>query len=324
MRGLRACAAVLAMAGMASGCGGDGDTGDGGGNGNPASVDEDRMVFDSDRTGTFEIHVMGDDGSDVEQLTDDASYDSWWPRLSPDRQRILFYRTPAGVHDTDYEQTSLWLMDADGSNVRMLRDVGEDGWALQGHGEWSPDGSSLVMFGGPGVPQIYVARADGSRPVRVTDGTGVWLDPSWSPDGTRLTFVGCPALPSDYAEFEVYTAAADGTDTPVAITDDDFRDHDPYFSPDGRRIAWLTQTSAQTPQSWNIRIADADGANQRFVTFNPDINSKPEWFSDDLIYFHRFAYGSGDGWQIYRIQPDGNGMEIVTDGHPGNNEFPDG
>ena len=36
---------------------------------------------------------------DQPALTADASFDSWWPKVSPDRSRVLFYRTPKGIHD---------------------------------------------------------------------------------------------------------------------------------------------------------------------------------------------------------------------------------
>jgi Tol biopolymer transport system component len=69
-----------------------------------------------------------DDSSAPRQLTDDPSLDSWWPRISPDRRTILFYRAPAGVHDLDATKVSLWAMDADGSNRwSFARPVWTDG-----------------------------------------------------------------------------------------------------------------------------------------------------------------------------------------------------
>src|SRR5688572_10137365 len=68
----------------------------------------DALLFDSDRTGNFEIFAMRADGTEVRQLSADVRFDSWWPRLAPDRSRVVFYRTPKGVHDTDFTQTSLW------------------------------------------------------------------------------------------------------------------------------------------------------------------------------------------------------------------------
>ncbi len=58
-------------------------------------VPKGNLVYDSNRTGTYEIFTMPADGSTSTQLTDDPAWDSWWAKLSPDRTTILFYRTPA-------------------------------------------------------------------------------------------------------------------------------------------------------------------------------------------------------------------------------------
>src|ERR1043165_1908684 len=107
----------------------------------------DQLVFDSTRgSGNHESFAMRTDGSGASRLTNDAAYENWWPRVSPDRTRVLFYRAPAGKPE-DYAQASLWVMNADGSGATQLRAKGQDGWTLQGHGEWSPDGTRIAMFG---------------------------------------------------------------------------------------------------------------------------------------------------------------------------------
>lgn len=139
------------------------------------------LAFDSDRTGNFEIFVAAvDDSSAPRQLTDDPSLDSWWPRISPDRRTILFYRAPAGVHDLDATKVSLWAMDADGSNPVELRPAGLDGWTLQGHAEWQPDGTALVMFGGSRLnPQVFITDPTGQQPRQLTDRGGRNIDPAY-------------------------------------------------------------------------------------------------------------------------------------------------
>lgn len=290
------------------------------------ALEEGRIVFDSDRTGTFEIHTMAPDGSGVVQLTDDPQTDAWWGRLSPDRRRILFYRTPAGVHDRDYGATSLWMMAADGGDETELRPAGHDGWATQGHAEWSPDGTSLVMFGGPQKvsPQIHVTDIDGQEARVLTDRGGQNLDPSFGPDGRTIVFVACPGricFPSDY---EIYRMPLDGSSDPERLTFDDLRDHDPYVSPDGTQVAWLTQTTTDGPVgTWNIRVADIDGGDHTWVTNDDGINSRPEWTRDgSRILFHRFDPELGGGFQIYSIAPDGSDRRAITEGHPGVNEYP--
>ena len=149
-----------------------------------AATEGEQLLFDSDRSGNFEIFLMATDGSDVRRLTNDPAYDSWWPVGSPDGSRILFYRNTAGSKHPDYTSNSLWVMDADGGNAHQLLAADANGWGFQGHAEWSPDGSQLVMFGGPAIsPQLQVTAADGTGVTTHKDasvaGTSV-LDPAWA------------------------------------------------------------------------------------------------------------------------------------------------
>jgi Tol biopolymer transport system component len=103
-----------------------------------AALPANQLVFNSNRSGNHEIFTMQTDGSGARQLTKDARYDNWWPRISPDRTKVLFYRAPAGKSES-YADASLWVVGVDGSGLTLLRDKGESGWTQQGHAEWSPD-----------------------------------------------------------------------------------------------------------------------------------------------------------------------------------------
>ncbi len=286
-----------------------------------------RLAFDSDRGGNYELYTMGYDGAEVTRLTRDPSYDSWSPRLSPDRRTILFHRTPAGVHDLDAAQTSLWAVGVDGTGLVQLRPVGTDGWVLQGHAEWSPDGRRLVMFGGSRInPQIHVTDALGRQPKALTARPGTNLDPVFSPDGTSIAFVGCPRAVCTEPNYEIYVMPATGGDA-TRVTDDGMRDHDPMWSPDGRRLAWLTQISLGLPGTWDVRIAIASGravdasTATRLVGDN-GITSRPEFTPDgSQIVVHRIPPG-GTRFGIYRIPVAGGPLVEITQGHPGNNEYP--
>jgi TolB protein len=263
------------------------------------------VLFDSNRTENWEIFAA--DGGAVSQLTDDDRFDAWWPKISPDRASILFYRTPKGVHDRDFAQTSLWVMDSDGANERQLLAPGSHGWAMHGHAEWSPDGTRLVMFGGPRhSPQIFVTAADGSNPVAVTARPGTNLDPSWSPDGASILFVGCPSavcMPSNYEVYRMSAAPASPSKTYERLTVDGARDHDPYYSPDGSTIAWL-----RLALTWGIVRMPATGGSPQPVINDVAVSSKPGWSLDSQwIYFHRLALGRSS-FNIFKIRPDGTGL----------------
>jgi TolB protein len=293
------------------------------------------LVFDSNRTGNYEIWTMGPTGTGARELTHDRTYDSWWARLSPDRRTILFYRTPAGTHDRDYSKTSLWAMEATGSDPVELRPAGLDGWVQQGHAEWSPDGTQLVMFGGDHFsPQIRITDALGQHPRTLTQRKGTNVDPSWSPDGRTIVFVGCPGSFCTPSSHEIYTIPAAGGPA-TRLTHDGTQDNDPYFSHSGRELAWLSKVSGGLLDVgvWDIRtmpvvqsgdaVVAAAGAEPKRLINDDNINSKPSWSLDDkTIYFHRAVAGVKNGFQIWSVHPDGTDLRELTSGQGGSNEYP--
>lgn len=292
-------------------------------------LDDRDLVLDSDRTGNFELYRQprGPDGrtsGPLVALTGDGRYDSWWPRLSPDRRTVLFYRTPAGTHDRDFSVTSLWAAGADGSGPVQLRPAGTDGWTFQGHAEWSPDGTQLVMFGGSRFsPQIHLTDRLGRSPRQLSDRPGTNLDPSFSPDGRWIVFIGCPRPLCTEPDYEVYRMNVTGGDV-TRLTDDSLRDHDPYYSPDGTRLAWLTQLSDGMPGVWDVRVADAGGRSPRRLVGDDGVTSKPDWSPDGRsILVHRIAPGA-TSFGIYAVNVDGTGLRPVVTGQASSYEYPDG
>ena len=280
------------------------------------------FAFDSDRTGNFELFTMPLAGGAAKRLTNDPAYDSWSPRISPDRRTILFHRAPKGVHDLDHSKISLWAVGSDGSGARQLRPAGLDGWYQQGHAEWSPDGKALVLFGGSRLsPQIFVTDQLGQRPRAVTNRPGTNLDPAFTPDGSQIVFVGCAQAICTESDYEIYRVRRDGTGE-TRLTDDDLRDHDPVVSPDGRRIAWLTAFGGPGVGVWDIQVAAADGSGARRLLGDNGITSRPEWLPDSAsVLTHRVAPGRL-AFSVYRVSVDGSSVVELTKGQPGSNEYP--
>jgi Tol biopolymer transport system component len=295
--------------------------------GTAAKVPSSTIVFTSNATETanYEIFTANNDGTSVHRMTFDAAYNSIWPRISPDRTLILFYRTPVAAAINDYTQMSLWVMNADGSNARQLLAEHAYGWSGQGHAEWSPDGRHLVMFGGTTIAQIFVTAADGSAPRLLVARPQPSIDPNWSPDGRDIVFVSCPTSPCPVAAQEIFTIPSAGGAT-TQRTNDALRDNDPSYSPDGSRIVF--ETELQTPTSpapagvWALRTISAiAGSSPNVLLSDGNVNTNPLWSSDGgTVYFYRFVYGAAK-WQIYSISSNATNLRQLSHSTTANSEM---
>lgn len=330
---MRLLITALVLIAALAGCGGKSETTPGPqcsgfSSGTVPTLGANQLLFDSDRNDSrHEIYVMRTDGSCVTRLTTDATYENWWPRASPDRTKILFYRSPAGDPE-NYFNSSLWVMNADGTGQTQLIADGGNGWAAHGHGEWSPDGTQIAMFGALSATraEIFVTDASGQNPVQYTNRDGWNTDVSWSPDGATLLFNGCAnASVCTPANYELFWMNAAPLAAANQITFDALADYDAYYSPDGTKIAWLVNVNPSANGGigrWAIRIATV-GQVATYLIDDGNINSKPAWSLDSqTIYFHRMVPAEGLRFRVFRIRPDGTGLTELTPGATGNSEHP--
>jgi WD40-like Beta Propeller Repeat len=142
--------------------------------------------------------VRADGTGAPEQITT-VEADERAATYSPDGTKLAFDSTREGP-------TRVFVMDADGSNVRRLSD-GKDDWGAT----WSPDGKWIAYKSWLGTsapdPQIWIAAPDGSEtPRALTSGPGARIAPSWSPDGSRIVFILALERQS------MWSVAVDGSD----------------------------------------------------------------------------------------------------------------
>ena len=114
------------------------------------------------------------------------------PQLSPDGRQIVFGRRWVDKVN-DRQETSLWIMNVDGTRQRALFDGSSP--------VWSPDGSRVayVKEGEPRGSQIWVKWLDtegpGTQVTRVMESPS---DVTWTPDGKNILFrMSTPAAGSN-------------------------------------------------------------------------------------------------------------------------------
>jgi len=124
----------------------------------------------------------------------------------------------------------------------------------------SPDGRRVTFEsrrGGEG-DEIWLATADGSNPMQLTHGPGIWQgSPRWSPDGQRIAFDS----QAEDGTWDIWTIDADGG-SPRRLTLDPGNENMPSWSRDGRWIYFQSDRSG-ADEVWRI---PATGGSEERVT----------------------------------------------------------
>ncbi|MEK6742549.1 MAG: hypothetical protein AABZ15_03015 [Nitrospirota bacterium] len=171
------------------------------------SPDGKQIVFGSQRNGDFDIYIMNADGSNVRRLTDRVGYDGG-PWFSPDGTKIVWR---AWYPESEAERAqwkdcmeknyilafplSLWVMDVDGSNKRLVLSNGATNFAPS----WHPDGNRIIFASNmddwrEDIRQfghnfeLYLINLDGKGLERITFNTTFDSFPMFSPDGKKLVW----------------------------------------------------------------------------------------------------------------------------------------
>jgi Tol biopolymer transport system component len=193
---------------------------------------------------------------------------------------------------------------------------------------WSPDASKIAFSRNVFPAQnmdIFVANADGSNVVRLTDagnaptGANTNYGATWSPDGAKIAFTSTRSGNSD-----IWVMNADGSN-PVNLTaNSSLIDSDPAWSPDGVKIAFVSQrdfpdATGDIARSFEIYTMNADGSNATRLTANQVPDFSPSWSPlGNKLAFSRRDINAQTGAQnsdIYTMNADGAGQTNITN-HP--------
>lgn len=235
-----------------------------------------KIVFTSNRTGSWQVYSMNPDGNDVIQITNLApGDDQLFPSLSPNGRHIAFsYNTGEGpdLYVINVDGTGLRAVTTDHSSLlprwspdgktlaftafanvrhaviatvslhgRNRRVLTSDLWESVG-GIYTPDGKHIVFGSQMGgfVAAVWIMNADGSNPRRLTP-AAVRAQPwSVSPDGTHIIGFTNQDTPPALGN-QVFVMKLDGSGFEILARTSTFR-HDgfPTYSPDGSKITFVT------------------------------------------------------------------------------------
>ena len=172
--------------------------------------------------------------------------------------------------------------------------------------------------------EIFTSKPDGSDLRRLTDHAGYDAEGTMSVDGQWLIFTS-----KRDGDVDLYKMQMDGTGL-TRLTDQPGYDGGAYFSHDGKRIVWRTHRTDDStqnakfaalldedlvrPTAMDIWVGDADGKNQKQVTFKPGASFAPYFTPDDqhIIYASNWENPRGRNFDLYLVGVDGGEPVPVT------------
>ncbi len=269
------------------------------------------------------------------------------PSLSPDGRQIIYTRTWIDKLN-DRRESSLWVMDADGSRNRFL--------VKGSNAQWAPDGSRIayIAAGEPSGQQLWVRYMDAEgTATQITRLTESPSDIRWSPDSKTISFgmlvrgtdnwrIAMPAAPrgarwtepprvvtklryrADRQGFledgtrQIFVVPADGG-TPRQVTSGEWNAAGNTWMPDGRSLLFTSNRIPDAEYAWresDIYSVDVSNGTIKRLTQRkgPDNNPVP---SPDGRLIAYTGYDSTDAtWKdaaLYVMNADGSSARVLTE-----------
>ena len=211
-----------------------------------------RYAWDFDPYMTiFEANL---DGTGLKRLSDAKGYNAEGS-YSADGKRIVFCSNRSGEKNLE-----LYIMDADGKNVRQLTKAPG---CYNGGPFFSPDGKKVIFRSDRKKKdhlQLFVINADGTGEKALTDDLNwVFWAPFWHKDGKHIIYTAADhSNPLARPNYDLYWMDID-TGKKVRLTFAPGADVLPVFSPDYAKVMWTSTRDGRQPAQ--LYIADFTAPN---------------------------------------------------------------
>ncbi|MDB4907724.1 MAG: peptidase [Gemmatimonadetes bacterium] len=238
-----------------------------------------KIYYNSDRDGTFNLYSYDVATGAIAQLTKSTTWDVRWPSADVATGRIIYeFGGELSVLDTKSGQVSAIHVTATDDNVTTRPSRVSAAGQIEA-ASLSPKGERAV-FAARG--DIFTVPIEHGYTRNLTHSSGAHdRSPDWSPDGSRIAYISDAS-----GEEEVWTVAQDGSSKPVQLTTGGKAQRfNPQWSADNSRIAF----SDKDGKLYVLRVADrnvseiADELSGRITdyTWSPTGNSLA-WSQTDV------------------------------------------
>jgi serine/threonine protein kinase/Tol biopolymer transport system component len=270
----------------------------------PIGGDYLQIAYASTRTGISQIYLtglLGDQAIPITNMPGGACQPSW----SPNGEKLVF-TSPCGIKKDTYPESSLFIVNADGTNLEPLPTAPGGDFEPA----WSPDGKYIAFTSiRDGYMQIYsynLASSSVTRLVKTDTGTAA-RQPSWSPDGKQIVYSY-----KRFATYELWTMSAFGqNEEQLFISGDELSNQTPLWSPDGKFILFSQQNTKDFtfPNLYFLKYGEESFPLKVSLGIISILDMD---YSPDNVWL---AYeGGGDrGYHVYYSTPSGGNQARITE-----------
>jgi Tol biopolymer transport system component/DNA-binding winged helix-turn-helix (wHTH) protein len=201
-------------------------------------------------------------GTDTELWSGRGAQIFGGPAISPDGRSIAF-------SIRQQSQTLLYVMQVDGTNVRVVADSLE----LEGSPAWAPNGRSITSAANDhGVPRLFRIPVGGGSPALMFRDYAV--DPAWEPGGRFVVYSG----PDIGTIFSVKAVTPEGMAHPLPAMTLSRGARHMVFLPNGPALIFL-RGAIQHKDLWRMDLPT--GVERRLTNLAPDFNIRDFDISPD-------------------------------------------
>ncbi|MCC7117146.1 MAG: PD40 domain-containing protein [Anaerolineales bacterium] len=271
----------------------------------PIGADYLQIAYASTRTGVSQIYLtnlLTDEALPITNMPGGACQPSW----APDGSKLVF-TSPCGIKKDNYSESSLFIIDADGSNLIPLSTASIPGGDFEP--AWSPDGKYIAFTSlRDGYMQIYSYNLASSSITRLVETplNKPARQASWSPDGKTIIFAY-----QRVDSYELWTMSAFGLDEKAFLQSGDLlSNNSPIFSPDGKYILFSQANTkdAKLPDLYFVKLSDPSAPLKVSLGVNSisDVHYSPDgnWLA--------YEAGGERGYHVYYSTPSGGNQARIT------------